>query len=76
MAIGTDPEAFLQLEARRDSGEVHWYYGFARMTGRRLQAKLDAAVVWEVERAPVWSGEHEYLFCINAATIPIVPNEE
>jgi hypothetical protein len=43
---GTDPEAFLLLEAREESGSgKSWHYALARMNCDALTAKLDGTVV-------------------------------
>jgi hypothetical protein len=45
---GTDPEAVLLLEAVRQGGRPRWQYAFARATAAGLEARLDRALVWEV----------------------------
>ena len=46
-AYGTNPEAFLLLEA--DTAGGGWKYGFARMGAAELVARLDGQQVWRVE---------------------------
>jgi len=48
---GTDPEAFLLLEAREKEGGGHeWQYALARMTSVRLRAYDRGKEVWEAPR--------------------------
>ena len=52
-AQGTNPEAVLLLEARRDSEKAGWRYGFAQTTIYELSAHLDGEegpVVWTKPR--------------------------
>jgi len=48
---GTDPEAILQVESRRDSaGKLTWNYAFSRRTAYALRAKLNETdEVWTVD---------------------------
>jgi len=47
---GTDPEAILQVESRKDSaGKLIWYYAFSRRTAYALRAKLNETEVWTVD---------------------------
>jgi hypothetical protein len=46
---GTDPETILLLEAILQDGRSHWQYAFARATAAGLEARLDNAIVWEVD---------------------------
>jgi hypothetical protein len=57
---GTDPEAWLVLEAARTDSETHWQYAVARMNADALRVRLDSAEVarwdkliepWKVRRA-------------------------
>lgn len=47
-AHGTDPEAFLLLEARREGGATAWRYAFARFSDLALRAQFQGRDVWEV----------------------------
>ncbi len=47
-AYGTNPEAFLVLEAETAAGGK-WKYGFVRMGAAELIGKLDGGEVWRVE---------------------------
>ena len=67
--LATDPEAFLLIEARKESGRIQLYHACARLTGRPLEMKHKDQTVWSVEQAQVWSGTSAYLFCPFAATV-------
>jgi hypothetical protein len=45
---GTDPEAYLLIEAR-GGGEPHWEFAFARMNIVKFTGAYKGEVVWEVE---------------------------
>jgi len=50
---GTDPDAFLMIEARGKKDEIAWQFAFARFNGScKLRASLDDKPVWEVDRLP------------------------
>jgi hypothetical protein len=50
---GTDPDAFLLLEARGKKDDVEWQYAFARFNGScALRAVLKDKEVWQVDRLP------------------------
>ncbi|HEX5102546.1 MAG TPA: hypothetical protein VFV87_01965 [Pirellulaceae bacterium] len=50
---GTDPEAFLMLEARQGEGGVEWHSAFARFCGHcSLAAKRDGREVWNADVLP------------------------
>lgn len=52
-ARGTDPEAFLMIEARRRDGSVEWQYALARFVGHAsLRALHDDHEVWQVDALP------------------------
>lgn len=51
---GTDPEAFLLLEARRIDGELKWVYMPARFTTRELWMSLDGNEIWRVAAVDQW----------------------
>ena len=48
--VGTDPELFLNLEAREVNGEPQWQYGLARMNSDRLVVKFRGDEVWQVDK--------------------------
>ncbi|MDR3620138.1 MAG: hypothetical protein P4L85_12365 [Paludisphaera borealis] len=51
-AYGTNPEAFLAVEARSTGDSLPvWHYGVARVTGGALAAELDGQEVWKVGEA-------------------------
>jgi hypothetical protein len=45
-AHGTDPEAVLLLEARREDGGHGWHYGFGRLNSAGMTASARGDVVW------------------------------
>ena len=50
---GTDPDAFLLIEARGKKDDIEWQYAFARFNGSCvLRATLKDIVVWEAARLP------------------------
>ena len=50
-AYGTNPEAVLAIEARGTSSEATtWQYGFARLTGASVSAKVGDTSVWSAEQ--------------------------
>jgi hypothetical protein len=50
---GTDPDAFLLIEARGRKDAPEWQFGFVRFNGGcALRATLKDAAVWQVERLP------------------------
>jgi hypothetical protein len=52
-ARGTDPEAFLMIEAREGRDGVEWQYAFARFVGHAsLRAVRDDREVWQVDALP------------------------
>ena len=53
-ARGTDPEAFLMIEAREGKDGAEWQYGFARFVGHAsLRAMRDDREVWKVDKLSV-----------------------
>jgi hypothetical protein len=49
LAVGTDPEALLLLEARESEGKTRWEFAFARFHFVTLTAWHDDQQVWHVE---------------------------
>jgi hypothetical protein len=62
--VGTDPEAFLLIEARRtSSGAPQWQFGATRMNSVDLRIKHADRDVWsapEIPWAQVWDGREPY----------------
>lgn len=51
---GTDPEAFLVMEARQGEKGLEWQYAFARFVGHAaLRAERDGREAWQVDRISV-----------------------
>ena len=48
--LGTDPEIFLLIEARRENGAARWKYALARMNFDPLTVLYKEREVWRVER--------------------------
>jgi hypothetical protein len=52
-ALGTDPQAFLVLEARRVDGAPLWQYSLARMNSVHLRATYRGREVWSLPALPL-----------------------
>lgn len=52
-AEGTDPEAFLLIEARERDGNTKWHYAFARFNFWSLRASYEQQQVWTAERLSI-----------------------
>lgn len=52
---GTDPEAFLLIEAYREEQDqtYKWQFALTRSTSAIMEAKLDGRPVWRTKRAPL-----------------------
>lgn len=50
--IGTDPEVLMLIEAVKSGDQTKWQYAFVRRTSGKLEARLDNAVVWQVDKFP------------------------
>lgn len=59
-AQGTDPEAFLILEAREEKGVGQWQYAFAAACGWELHGKLKEREVWSRPNARQRTPEGDY----------------
>jgi hypothetical protein len=49
--LGTDPEVFLLLEARRTKEATRWQFGLARMNNDSLAVMHHETEVWNIDRA-------------------------
>ncbi len=62
--VGTDPETFLLIEARRTkNGALEWQFGATRMTNKDLKTKHRDRDVWSAPELPwaqVWDGRQPY----------------
>jgi hypothetical protein len=58
IVLGTDPEVFLLLEARRALDQLSWQYGLARMNvdAMTVSYKDKDQEVWRVEKTIPWRG--------------------
>jgi hypothetical protein len=56
IVLGTDPEIFLLLEARRASEKLTWQYGLARMNIDPMTVSHKDQEVWRVEKTVPWGG--------------------
>ena len=56
-ALGTDPQAFVLLEARRVDGGAQWQYAFARMNNVPLRATYRGREIWSVPAMPPGEAE-------------------
>ena len=50
--LGTDPQAFVLLEARSVNGGAQWQYAFARMNNVPLRATYRGREIWSVPALP------------------------
>ena len=61
LALGTDPEAFLLLEARRDSaGGAEWYFSLASWCESELETRYGDEVVWLRPQLEEWDPRGPY----------------
>ncbi|HEV7222986.1 MAG TPA: hypothetical protein VGN42_09820 [Pirellulales bacterium] len=58
--VGTDPEAFLLLEARRTGENVQWQYALARFSHLNLSIDYDGKQVWESLRGAGDNADQTY----------------
>jgi hypothetical protein len=62
--LGTDPEAFLLIEARRNkSGAFEWQFGATRMNSITLRINHKGREIWSAPEIPwsqVWDGTEPY----------------
>lgn len=76
---GTDPEAFLQIEAYRSKKDrpFEWQYAFSKATGAKLVARLDKkTVVWEtVKFAPMYDPAFAFRAIYRAVDHGDLPNK-
>jgi hypothetical protein len=49
MSYGTNPEALVQIEARKAAGGQSWHASFARLSGAEVTVRLQEKEVWKVE---------------------------
>lgn len=74
---GTDPEAFLLIEAYRD--EEHqpykWQFAFTKSTSAIMDAKLDGKPVWKTKRAPLYDPSKAWFGTYRAVDHADLPNK-
>jgi hypothetical protein len=49
-AQGTDPQALVLIEARKDGASFRWEYAFARLASGKVTGRLEEREVWSVAR--------------------------
>lgn len=59
LAIGTNPEVLVQVEALKDKPQP-WRVGFARMSAAELTVRYGEASVWTAAPILNWNPRHEY----------------
>jgi hypothetical protein len=59
-AAGTNPEALLLVECRKDGDTPVWHAAFARFGANRCQARKGDAVVWECPAVQQWDAKEPY----------------
>jgi hypothetical protein len=71
---GTDPEAWLLLEARKKDGKFTWQFAFARMNNDELHGYLNKAEVWKAAKSDApWLGKE---LVYGLFPIPEIPWED
>jgi hypothetical protein len=62
--LGTDPEAFLFLEARSDDQGLTWHFALAPMTVYALDGVFEGKPVWKLpDRQPSWDSSKPFFDC-------------
>ena len=62
---GTDPEAWLLLEARKKDGKFTWQFAFARMNNDELHGYQKQAEVWKVAKTDApWQNPRELTYAL------------
>lgn len=62
---GTDPEAWLLLEARQKDGKFTWQFAFARMNNDELHGYQKQAEVWKVAKTDApWQNPRELTYAL------------
>lgn len=59
-ASGTNPEALLLVECRRDGESLAWYAAFARFGASRCQARRGDMVLWDRPAIRQWNAQEPY----------------
>lgn len=59
-ASGTNPEALLLVECRKEGGAPAWHVAFTRMGANALQARQGETVVWECPAIQRWDVKEPY----------------
>jgi hypothetical protein len=76
LAMGTDPEILLLIEAVQEGDKTSWQYAFARRTSGQLEARLGKSVVWEAERFPTQRDSGLPHFTLATPLPPAIAAEE
>jgi hypothetical protein len=63
--LGTDPELFMQIEARKSGGEPKWQVAFARMASAELGVRTAEGEIWTVAAVPdEYKKRHDLGYCM------------
>jgi len=63
--LGTDPELFLQIEARTSGNTQQWRVAFSRMASAELSVKVADQEIWRVEAVPIeYKTRHDVGYCM------------
>jgi len=75
--VGTDPEAFLVLEARQADAGPRWHYAFARFSHLNLFASYEGERVWESVRGGIRDNadRNYYLVISPLPALPVLPEK-
>jgi hypothetical protein len=68
--LGTDPEAFLLIEARRAGETARWQYGLARMNNDSMAVSHNRREVWRVERQESQDWQRELYLLMRVPETP------
>lgn len=72
---GTDPEALLLIEARRDGNGTAWHYALARFSDYELHASHNNVPVWNVPRGNPSRTDPHYYFTAEKRQPPTADDE-
>lgn len=71
--MGTDPEVLMLIEAVKVGDQTKWQYACVRRTSGKLEARLDGAVVWQVDKFPRQHDPRLPYFTIGTPLPPEIP---
>ncbi len=61
LSHGTNPEAVVQIEARRGTnGRAAWFVSFARLSSAEITIRHGQKVLWKVPPVEIWNPRNDY----------------